>query len=323
MRLKSTILLISVLFLISCGTKGVMMTVMRPAEINLKGYDKIAVTQVVNKKGKVDNHSENIAEEITSQLVSSGRFDVVDRQHLKEVIEEQSLALTGMLDETTAPEIGKLLGVSAMIFGRVQHDNYTEETSTDKPYKDKKGVSHIKKHRKGKYSVKVSLKLIDVETAKILLVKNLSVQKSAQTNATDGTPAGIDKNPLFEQCVASIGATFIRMIAPYEIRVKASFETDDELPDVDRAVAMFKVGEWDDGINILKSATNRSKLKKEIRAKTFYNLGLAQVYQGQYDEAIVNIKHAIDLNPKSSRYINAIKNAKNEKQKAEELQEQL
>ncbi len=323
MRLKSTLLLFSILFLFSCGTKGVMMMVMRPAEINLKGYDKIAVTQVVNKKGRVDNHSENIAEEITSRLVSSGRFDVVDRQHLKAVIEEQSLALTGMLNETSAPEIGKLLGVSALIFGRVQHDKYTEKTFSDKPHKDKKGKTHVKKHRHGKYSVNLSLKLIDVETAKILLVKNLNVQKTARTSAIDKTPAKIEKNPLFKQCVATIGATFIKMVAPYQIRVKASFETDDELPKVDRAVAMFKVGEWPDGMNLLESATRKKKLKKEIRAKAFYNLGLAQTYQGQYELAIQNIKKAIDLNPKSSRYMNALRTAKNEQKKAEELEQQL
>lgn len=323
MKNKILIIFSLSLLLFGCGTKAVMMTVTRPAEINLKGYDKIAVTQVVNKKGRVDNHSENIAEEITAQLVSSSRFDVVDRQHLKDVIKEQSLALTGMLDETSAPEIGKLLGVSAMIFGRVQHDKYTEETSTDKPTTDKKGKKHIKKHRRGKYSVNLSLKLIDVETAKILLVKNISVQKSAHTSAVDKTPAKIDKNPLFKQCVISIGSKFIRMVAPYQIRVKASFETDDELPKVDRAVAMFKVGEWSDGIKLLESATKKKKLKKEIRAKAFYNLGLAQVYQGQYDPAMENIKKAINLNPKSSRYMNALRNAKNEKKKAEELEQQL
>ena len=322
-KLKYFSIFIVLSMLIGCGTKSVMMTVVRPAEINLKGYDKIAVGQVLNPRGKINTHSEDLAEELTSQLVSSGRFDVVDRQHLKQIIQEQSLAVSGMIDESNAPQLGKLLGVSVMVFGRIQEDGYKEEITKDKPYKDKKGVKHQRHHRRGKYIYNVSLKLIDVETGKILTAKNLSVLKTAKKSAIDKNPDKIDRTALYTQSVSSLGKKFIRLIAPYTERVNANFETDDALPEVDRAVAMFKVGEWPDGMDLLKSATKKKKLEREVKGKTFYNLGLAQVYQGQYDLAIENIKKAIKYNPDSSRYMNALRNAKNEKKKAQELEEQL
>jgi len=307
----------------SCGTKSIMMTVVRPAKINLKGYDKIAVGQVLNPRGEINAHTEDVAEELTARLVTSQRFDVVDRQHLKEIIKEQSMALSGLLDESTIPELGKLLGVDVMIFGRIQQDGYKEEITLGDPYKDKKGKKHQRHNRKGKYAFNISLKLIDVQTGRILTAKNLSVQKTAHKSAVDKKPSKIDRNVLYRQCITTVGNKFIKLIAPYKERVKANFETDDELPQVDRAVAMFKIGEWPDGMDLLIKATKKKKLKKEIRAKAFYNLGLAQVYQGQYDLAIANIKKAIKLNPESSRYINAMKNAKKEQKKAEELERQL
>lgn len=323
--LRKILFLIPILIFLlsSCGTKSVMINVVRPAEVNLKGYDKIAVGQIVNAKSKVNAHAEDVASEITARLVQSQRFEVVDRQHLKEVMAEQSLALTGMLDESSAPQVGKLLGVSVLIFGRLQQDQYKENTSEGKPYKDKKGNEHQRNTRTGTHTLSAALKLIDVETGKVLTVQNLTVTKNQKQSAVDKRPAPINRATLYKNCVTALGDKFIRKIAPYNERVKASFETDDELPEVDQAVAMFKIGEWPDGMELLQKSTRKSKLKTEIKAKTFYNLGLAQIYQGQYEQAIENIKTAIKLNPDSSRYMQTLKRAKTEQQKAKELEDQL
>ena len=323
MQNKILILFIFSLFLFSCGTKSVSLMVVRPAEVNLKGYDKIAVGQILNARGLTNVHSEDLAEEITAKLVASERFDVVDRQHLKTIMQEQSLGLTGMIDEQSAPKIGRLLGVSVLIFGRIQQDGYKEELKRDKPYKDKEGKTHQRRNRVGRYNLSAALKLIDVQTGKILAAKNFAAVKSSKQSAIDKTPAKIDRSILYRQALNQLGNQFIKTIAPFKARVSAKFEMDDAIPRAERAVAMFKVGEWDDGIKLLQTATKKKKLKKVIRAKAFYNLGLAQTYQGQYDLAIQNIKKAIDLNPKSSRYMNALRNVKNEQKKAEELEQQL
>jgi len=62
-------------------------------------------------------------------------------------------------------------------------------------------------------------------------------------------------------------------------------------------------------------------LKPNIKAKAFYNLGLAQMYTGKNDEAIENFKKATSLDPKSI-YSNAVVEAKKEKEIADKLKEQ-
>ncbi len=323
--MKNKILLIISLSLLlfNCGTKSVSLIVVRPAEVNLKGYDKIAVGQVLNARGLANIHSEDLEEEITAQLVASERFDVVDRQHLKTLMQEQSLGLTGMIDEKSAPEIGRLLGVSVFIFGRIQQDGYKEELKRDKPYKDKKGKTHQRRNRIGKYNLSAALKLIDVQTGKILAAKTFAAIKTNKQSAVDKAPSKIDRNVLYGQALKQLGDQFIKTIAPYKARVSAKFEMDDEIPQAERAVALFKIGEWEDGMDLLRSATRKKKLKPEIKAKAWYNLGLAEVYRGQFDEGITHIKKAIKLNLKSSRYTQALQNAKQEKEKAEELERQL
>ena len=60
-----------------------------------------------------------VAEWFITALVKAGRFDVVERGMIHKILEEQKLAMSGVVDDTTATQIGKLLGVEAIISGSV------------------------------------------------------------------------------------------------------------------------------------------------------------------------------------------------------------
>ncbi len=311
------------LFLFSCNTKTVMVSVLRPAEINLKDYHKIALGDFVNSYGRIDQHALDIRDALTQQLIATKRFDVVDRQTLGRIIQEQRLAASGLIDEKSAPALGKLLGASALIFGRITTDRYHQDLVHSPPYKDKKGNSHQRHSWKGRYDLAVNIKIVDVQTGKILTVKTLTAREKAETSAVDKAPRKIDPNALYEKCLAKIAAQFRHIIAPYRVKVKAQFLVDDKVPETKKAVALFKAGDWKNGKNVLKKASSKPFLKPEIRAKIFYDLGLAQIYSGEYEAAITNIRHAIQLKPDEKRYQKALRTAKEEKARADKLRRQL
>ena len=58
------------------------------------------------------------ADAVSHQFVKSGKFDVVEREALDKLIDEEKLSLSGLIDETKAAAIGKKLGVDAIILGR-------------------------------------------------------------------------------------------------------------------------------------------------------------------------------------------------------------
>lgn len=60
-----------------------------------------------------------VAEWFTTTLVQDGRFDVVERALLKKIINEQKLGMTGLIDENSSVQIGKILGVKTIITGSV------------------------------------------------------------------------------------------------------------------------------------------------------------------------------------------------------------
>jgi len=66
-----------------------------------------------------DDMGQIIAEWLTTAFVQEGRFEVIERQMLRKVLSEQKLVMSGFVDESSATEIGKLLGVNVIITGSV------------------------------------------------------------------------------------------------------------------------------------------------------------------------------------------------------------
>ena len=60
-----------------------------------------------------------LAEMLTTALINNPRFRIIERTQLSRVFEEQALGQSGALEEETAVEVGKILGISAIVIGHV------------------------------------------------------------------------------------------------------------------------------------------------------------------------------------------------------------
>lgn len=80
---------------------------------------KIAVIEFSDLQGRVNEFGKYLAEELITHLFMTGRFEVIERQLLEKVLSEQKLSLTGLIDAGSAMEIGKLLGVDAIVSGTI------------------------------------------------------------------------------------------------------------------------------------------------------------------------------------------------------------
>ncbi|MBU3949204.1 MAG: CsgG/HfaB family protein [Proteobacteria bacterium] len=87
-----------------------------------------------------------VAEWFITALVKAGRFEVIERGLLKKLLEEQKLSMTGVVDATTATQIGKFLGVKTIISGSVMK---------------LQGI------------IEINARIIDVETASIIAAENV------------------------------------------------------------------------------------------------------------------------------------------------------
>ncbi len=90
----------------------------------VKGYkpktlSRIAVADLSTLDGKPCLLGELIAEKITTYLQQSGDFTLVERNHLKRVMDENNIARSKLFDKETSNRIGKLLGAEAIVIGTV------------------------------------------------------------------------------------------------------------------------------------------------------------------------------------------------------------
>ncbi len=66
-----------------------------------------------------DNLGAAAADELTTQLVQSGKFTVVERAQLSTLLSEQDLGASGRVSSATAARIGELLGVQLLFTGSI------------------------------------------------------------------------------------------------------------------------------------------------------------------------------------------------------------
>ncbi len=78
----------------------------------------IAVFPFLNK-GASKNLGEIVLDKFITALFNLERFKVIERSQLERILAEQKLGLSGIIDASTAAEVGKGIGVDAIVLGSV------------------------------------------------------------------------------------------------------------------------------------------------------------------------------------------------------------
>jgi curli biogenesis system outer membrane secretion channel CsgG len=107
-----------------------------------------------------DNLGAAAADELTTQLVKSGVFTVVERSQVNAILEEQHFGLSGAVDASTAAQIGKILGVQAVLMGSVTQFSVDRKSG---------GVGRLQVTYTEAES-RMDIRLVSTTTAEILLV---------------------------------------------------------------------------------------------------------------------------------------------------------
>ena len=319
--MKKLLVVPFLLMLASCaGAPVVTFQTIKPPEINIGNVSKIAVAEFEGPDGS----GELAAYKLTEYLVQTNRFTVLEREKIDNILQEQGLSMTGVIDQNSAVEIGKLLGVDALIFGNVTAYKCEDEEGTRK-VKKKVGTGKYKrvkrkniftgkeywaeeeimktvlvdehyKIRKG--VVSVNFKVVDVKTGKLLAVKSLTVNKEYKSVEGRGNiPA---REEVLNTLLSQVMEKFAGMIAPIKITVTRKLEKGSEY--VNRGVDFAVNGLWDMAIKSWKEGLKVEPSNPSI----YYNLGVAYEKMGDFISAGEMYKKAVELNPKKL-YMEALK----------------
>jgi len=83
----------------------------------IKKVTRVAITEFTYGD-KFNDFTKGIQDILYTNLIQKG-MTVVEREKLEQVLEEQKISFTGMIDLATATKIGKMLGVEAIVVGTV------------------------------------------------------------------------------------------------------------------------------------------------------------------------------------------------------------
>jgi TolB-like protein len=120
--------------------------------ISNRGKKVIAVVDFTDLQGNTNELGRFVAEELSGDLIIAAKgFDVVDRNHLKSIMAENKLSMSGLADPTTIKKLGKIAGADALVTGSLT------------PFGD---------------SIRISCKAIDTSTAKVIGVAKGDIAKT-------------------------------------------------------------------------------------------------------------------------------------------------
>ena len=285
-------MIITVVFLNGCAST-VKTPVLKPAEINLRGIDNIAIGDISGNVGYL------IADLLTTRLFESDKYTVVDRQNLYQIMDEQRLSAMGAIDTNTAADIGKLIGAGALITGSANL-RYKLERFKDDAWKDKKGRWHQAYYIEGIGRITSTLKVLSLTTGEVLAIKTITKEGSQINCENNQWPSRPCKDEIVSEIVNETLDTFMKMIAPYTVYVYVNFENS-KMPESEIGVSFAELGMWMEALEQFKKAKNNNP----SCSNDWYNLGLAYKYNFMFYEAIEVFKEANKIEP-STKYTEEI-----------------
>ncbi|MDQ7838693.1 MAG: FlgO family outer membrane protein [Thermodesulfobacteriota bacterium] len=180
------------------------------ASISKSGKKTIAVVDFTDLQGNVTELGRFLAEELSVDLTTVAQgFEVIDRTHLKTILAEHKLSISGLIDPNTVKKLGQIAEVDAIITGSIT------------PFGD---------------SIRATVKVIATDTAKMIGAAKGDIDKTkaieellargietgqplsvaAQSNGSSSSKSARDGNrPFFESTVLRIDVVSFEQSGPY------------------------------------------------------------------------------------------------------------
>lgn len=130
-----------------------------------------------------------VADMFVTSLFKIGRFSIVEREQIQKVLAEQKFGMTGLVDASTAAQIGKILGVKAIITGKVTEFSMdTTKGKTPGGFGALGGISIEQTVAR----CAIDARIIDTETAEILAAESaVGDKKKTGVSFSQGDLAGL------------------------------------------------------------------------------------------------------------------------------------
>lgn len=315
-----------------------MVNVQKPAQYDVSDIKRIAVFDFSGP----DDSGEIIASKFTNKLWKTQYFTIMERKELQKILEEHALQMSGIVDNATVVEYGKIIGVDGVVLGNVTsykvsatrgREKIKEQVWKGGYEKDKNGNIIYEKTRSGRQkkkvyveeyversyinrtvSVGVNFRLVSVQTGEIRASDSNTKSNTKKYYPHKGKIPAADQ--ILDNLSENVLNKFIPLITPYQVSVSKEFEEGNDM--VDQGIEYAQKNLWDRAKNIWEAEV----LKDPGNSPALYNLGIAYEVMGDLDKAEQLYNKALDIEP-NELYMEAVSNIRQRKIEQQKLQEQL
>lgn len=293
-RILLTTALTAAVFTTGCVQK-VTMKVLEPAEVARVANTKvIAVTDF--KKDYGVGLSGKIETEISKQILDGKPyFTAVDRTQINKVIREQRFQSSGLLNEDTSVQLGKLIGAQALISGEITStsasDTHFKEQRTKyrNPLKPLETAYIVNVYcKKRVIGMGANIKIVDVRRGDIVYADVMTKQRTYKHCNDDSRPLP-SKAQGVERLANEIAKDFVFKLAPHYVYIKVELIEDIEFDTGDaQKKALEGALKWIEAQRYEKAKVILEKLNGSLQGKSYaviYDLGVVTEAQGQLEEA--------------------------------------
>jgi tetratricopeptide (TPR) repeat protein len=288
---------------IGCAS-SMTVTRLAPAEVNLAGIKRIAITRIDGPDG------ETFATMVSQRILDSKRYEVVERAQMDKIAAEHRDALDAAFEQNQGVEIGKLLPAAALIAGQVNESKVDDRVSSHGDTCTRFDLGKLVRYpctryaRSAKARFVTNVRVFDTNTSKVLVSRRLVAERKKETTAADGEPAPVDTDALLDQCRNEVADQFLKMIAPHPVQERVALEEDGALPELKQGNEYLKRGDPGTAAEFYARAVARAdanpSFKPDVKGRAHYSFGLGKAMTGDYDTALAELRMAQTMKPEPS-----------------------
>lgn len=218
-------------------------------------------------------------------------YSVVERGQIDNVLKEQQFSNSGIVDDAQASQIGKLLGIDAIITGSVSYSHKDEQSETTNY--DLSGKATTVPCLKRTVTADARIRIISVTTGQVVAVSNPKSEFSEKKCGSERS--GIMSNKaMADLCYQDLAFKVANTFAPYFKIEEFEFEKIKTKEFKDRskqALDYIEEENFDKAVTIYRAILEADP----YTASAAYNLGLLNTIVGNYDEAYQDFKTAAEI----------------------------
>jgi TPR repeat protein len=223
--------------------------------------------------------------------------DVVDQQHLDQILAEQNFSRNGAVSQQNEISLGRILGPSVLIFVKIYECNPDMQHLVNNQRNYLNNTVQTTYISQTRFSVRGSVEVSDLTTGQILGSNPFESHQQRQTTSVSGPPEFPPQDEVKEAAMRDAAAQVHDFFFPWIEEVSLTFY-DDKDCGLKEAYQLYQSGDHAGALQMSENNLTQCKAShknEKTLGHAYYDAGLTSMVAGQYEQAQTYLRQAMQM----------------------------